>query len=102
MTSTHNSTPSVASTRPPLPQRTWVRVLSLFVCGFVARYPALHGTLIWDDQYLARDNPFMKSPLLIVEAFRHFLFPDSFSAHYRPLQHVSYFFDYWIWNENTY
>ncbi|MFL6583415.1 MAG: tetratricopeptide repeat protein [Chthoniobacterales bacterium] len=102
MTSTHNSTPSVAATRPPLPQRTWLRVLALFVCGFVARYPALHGTLIWDDQYLARDNPFMKSPLLIVEAFRHFLFPDSFSAHYRPLQHVSYFFDYWIWNENTY
>jgi protein O-mannosyl-transferase len=64
--------------------------------------PALQGELVWDDQYLAHDNPFIKSPLLILEAFRHYLFLDSFSAHYRPVQNISFIFDYMLWNTNTY
>src|SRR5205814_6269143 len=51
--------------------------------AFVVHAPALQGERIWDDTYLARDNPFIKSPLLILETFRHYLFLDSFSAHYR-------------------
>ena len=42
--------------------------------------PALQGERIWDDQYLAHDNPFIKSPVLILESFRHYLFLDSLSA----------------------
>jgi tetratricopeptide (TPR) repeat protein len=75
-------------------------MLGLF--GFVVRAPALQGELVWDDQYLAHDNPFIKSPLLILEAFRHYLFLDSFSAHYRPVQNVSFILDYMLWNTNTY
>jgi hypothetical protein len=68
----------------------------------MVRTPALTGELIWDDQFLARDNPFIKSPLLILESFRHYLFPDSFSAHYRPVQNLSFIFDYFFWNSNTF
>ncbi len=75
-------------------------MLALF--GFAVRAPALQGQLVWDDQYLARDNPFIKSPLLILETFRHHLFLDSFSAHYRPVQNISFIFDYMLWNTNTY
>ena len=64
--------------------------------------PALQGQLVWDDQYLAHDNPFIKSPILILEAFRHYLFLDLFSAHYRPVQNLSFIFDYALWNTNTY
>jgi Flp pilus assembly protein TadD len=60
--------------------------------------PAIEGPLIWDDVHLARDNPFIKSPLLILEAFRHYLFLDSFSGHYRPVQNLSYMVDYFFWN----
>ena len=74
----------------------------LALVGFVVRTPALQGELVWDDQYLARDNPFIKSPLLILEAFKHYLFLDSFSAHYRPVQNISFIFDYMLWNTNTY
>src|SRR3954451_3158899 len=77
---------------------TWVRCAILALLGFAVRFPSLQGQLIWDDQYLAHDNPFIKSPVLILESFRHYLFLDSFSAHYRPVQNISYIFDYLIWN----
>ena len=62
--------------------------------------PALQGLPLWDDDYLVADNPFIKSPLLFPEAFRHYLFPDGFSTHYRPLQNVSLGIDYLVWNTN--
>ena len=82
--------------------RTWVRCTIIALLGFAVHFPALQGQLIWDDQYLAHDNPFIKSPLLILESFRHYLFLDSFSAHYRPVQNISYIFDYLIWNTDPY
>ena len=60
--------------------------------------PALQGQLVWDDDYLAHDNPFIKSPLLALEAFRHYLFLDSYSPHYRPVQNLSFMADYYFWN----
>jgi tetratricopeptide (TPR) repeat protein len=78
----------------------WIRCLLLAVFGIVSRFPALQGQLIWDDTSLIRDNPFIKSPLLILETFRHFLSPES--AHYRPVQNISYSFDYLFWNADTY
>ena len=83
-------------------QKEWLRCLLLLLIGMVVRTPALPGQLIWDDQFLARDSPFIKSPLLILESFRHYLFPDSSSAHYRPIQTLSFIFDYFFWNSNTF
>ncbi|MGZ5127075.1 MAG: tetratricopeptide repeat protein [Burkholderiales bacterium] len=56
---------------------------------------------MWDDDYLVGDNPFIKSPLLFAEAFRHYLFPDGFSAHYRPIQNISLGIDYFFWNTDA-
>ena len=72
------------------------------IIGFLVRLPALQGEMVWDDSYLVRDNPFIKSPLLILEAFRHHLFLDSYSAHYRPVQNLSFIVDYFFWNGNLY
>ena len=80
----------------------WFRGLLLGVAGIVVHAPALQGQRIWDDQYLSHDNPFIKSPLLILETFRHHLFLDSFSAHYRPMQNVSFIFDYFFWNTDEF
>src|SRR6478752_900437 len=78
--------------------KQWPRYFFLGAIGFIIRLPAIQGGLIWDDVFLARDNPFIKSPLLALEAFRHYLFLDSFSGHYRPVQNLSYMFDYFFWN----
>jgi tetratricopeptide (TPR) repeat protein len=82
--------------------RDWLRAGFLGLIAILVHTPALSGQLIWDDIYLAHDNPFIKSPLLILEAFRHYLFLDSYSAHYRPVQNVSFIFDYFFWSDNTY
>src|SRR5438477_4444293 len=78
--------------------KQWPRYFVLGDIGFIIRLPAIQGQLIWDDIHLARDNPFIKSPLLALEAFRHYLFLDSFSVHYRPLQNLSYTLHYFFWN----
>lgn len=82
-------------------QREWLWVLVIALLGAVVHTPALQGERIWDDNYLARDNPFIKSPVLILEVFRHYLFLDSFSAHYRPVQNISFMLDYFLWNTDT-
>ena len=82
-------------------RKSWFRIAALLVAAFVVHAPALQGERIWDDIYLTRDNPFIKSPLLILETFRHYLFLDSFSAHYRPIQNISYMLDYFFWNTDT-
>ncbi|HEV2097150.1 MAG TPA: tetratricopeptide repeat protein, partial [Chthoniobacterales bacterium] len=79
-------------------RKEWPRFLFLAIIGFLTRLPALTGQLLWDDAYLARDNPFIKSPLLTLEAFRHYLFLDSISGHYRPVQNLSFMVDYYFWN----
>jgi hypothetical protein len=94
-----------ASQHSPLGQKAQPRLLSrvihgighplvaltAFVLGGLVIYaPALHGELIWDDEYLVGQNPFYKSPIFILEAFRHYLFFDSFSTYYRPVQNLSY------------
>ena len=80
----------------------WVRAVVIGFVGVVIHAPALQGQRIWDDQYLSHDNPFIKSPLLIGEAFRHHLFLDSLSAHYRPVQNISFVFDYFFWNTDEF
>src|SRR5436190_18632006 len=81
--------------------RRWPLYLLIAVSGFLVHLPALQGELIWDDAYLVRDNPFAKSPLLALEAFRHYLFLDSYSAHYRPVQNISFMLDYYFWNTDA-
>jgi tetratricopeptide (TPR) repeat protein len=80
----------------------WLRVAILSLAALLIHLPALGGELIWDDNYLAQGNPFIKSPLLALEAFRHYLFLDSFSAHYRPVQNLSFMVDYAFWTDNPY
>ncbi|CAN5593570.1 hypothetical protein BH20VER3_BH20VER3_05450 [soil metagenome] len=83
-------------------RKEWLHLSLLALFGLLVHAPALSGQLVWDDDYLARDNPFIKSPLLILEAFRHHLFLDSFSGHYRPVQNISFMVDYFFWNSNTF
>jgi hypothetical protein len=79
-----------------------VGCLLLVLFGIAARLPALQGELIWDDHLLIENNPMIRSPLLLLESFRHYLFPDAFNGHYRPVQTVSYILDYYFWRTDTF
>jgi len=94
------SSSSASSVREPLVDRLlrpWVVLVLCVAAGFAVYAPALNGSLIWDDFYLVRENPFFRSPVFGLEVFRHYLFFDSFSTYYRPVQNWSYMLDYWIW-----
>ena len=80
----------------------WLRCACLILLGIAVRFPALSGELVWDDASLVRDNPLIKSPLLLGETFRHYLALDGSSPHYRPIQNISYFFDYVFWNTDPF
>lgn len=78
--------------------RSRIVVCLLFVVlGVMIYSPALGGGIIWDDIYLVGDNPFFRSPVFGLEVFRHYLFFESFSIYYRPVQNWSYMLDYWLW-----
>lgn len=79
-----------------------MRCLVLVFFGAGVHLPSLTGELLWDDIHLVSENPLIRSPALILEAFRHYLFPDAYSGHYRPIQTISYIFDYLIWNKDPY
>jgi protein O-mannosyl-transferase len=81
-------------------EKGWVRCAALVLFGFGVHLPSIGGTLLWDDVHLVNDNPLIKSPALILEAFRHYLFPDAYSGHYRPIQTISYILDYFFWSKD--
>ena len=83
-------------------EKAWVRCLALTLFGIGIHLPSLGGALLWDDVHLVNDNPLIKSPVLILEAFRHYLFPDAYSGHYRPIQTISYILDYFFWGKDPY
>jgi len=76
--------------------------LFLFSAVFIVYSQALGGEFLWDDFILVGENPFFKSPVFILEVFRHTLFPGFASSYYRPVQNISYMFDYWLWNRNSF
>ena len=94
----------------PTVRSKWIRsVVSGKAAGFallmlatlVSYLPSINGGLIWDDNYLVKENPFFKSPIFILEVFKHHLFLNRPAMYYRPLQNISYMFDYWVWNGDT-
>ena len=97
-----SSGPEMPLRREP---RSWAGLgafLLCFVAGFLVYWPALAGERIWDDAYLVGENPFFRSPVFSLEVFRHWLFFDSLSTYYRPVQNWSYMLDYWLWNGDTF
>ena len=57
--------------------------------------PALRNDFVWDDTALILRDPLLRSPYLLAEGFRHFLFLDATAADfYRPLQRVVFTIDY--------
>ncbi|MEI8341715.1 MAG: tetratricopeptide repeat protein, partial [Verrucomicrobiota bacterium] len=43
-----------------------------------------------------------RSPVFVLEVFKHTLFPGMVSSYYRPVQNISYMLDYWFWNRNAF
>lgn len=69
--------------------------LLLLLAVVLVYIPTLRNGWVWDDTALVLRDPLIRSPRLLMEGFRHFLFLDATAADfYRPLQRVLYTFDY--------
>src|SRR6185312_543634 len=65
---------------------------------FAVYAPALRNDFVWDDTALVLRDPLIRSWRLIPEGFRHFLFLDATASNfYRPIQRLSFVFDYQVY-----
>ncbi len=94
---------AITRTQParPLIRQPLIWLFLLAGAVLAAYAPALNGQFLWDDTPLVRNNQFIRSPVLALEAFRHTLF-DGDSNFYRPTQTLTYIADYWAWDLNPY
>ncbi len=65
---------------------------------FVAYWPAMRNSFVWDDTALVLRDPTIRSWRLAPEAFREFLFLDATASNfYRPVQRLTFMADYALW-----
>ena len=70
-------------------------ILSIVAAVFAVYRPSLKNQFVWDDTALILRDPFIRSWRLIAEGFGHFLFTDATASDfYRPIQRLTYTFDY--------
>lgn len=70
----------------------------IVLLGFTCYFNSLSGKFIWDDFYLIVSNPIIKNISNIGKIFATELLPNS--NYYRPIQTLTYLFDYHIYNLN--
>ena len=71
--------------------RRSISILILLGAVLLAYAPALWNGFVWDDTALVLRDPLIRSPWLMGEGFRHFLFIDATASDfYRPFQRVVY------------
>jgi len=77
------------------------RLISVFVImltTFVAYWPAMRNSFVWDDTALVLRDPTIRSWRLAPDAFREFLFLDATASNfYRPVQRLTFMADYALW-----
>jgi len=68
------------------------------IATFVAYWPAMRNSFVWDDTALVLRDPLIRSWRLTPDAFREFLFLDATASNfYRPLQRMTFMADYALW-----
>lgn len=85
---------------PNSKMRLFFLALSLILtCTFLAYFNTLNNPFIWDDDALILKNPLIKDTNFLVRVFSSDLYygVSSGSNFYRPVQAVSYMWDYYFW-----
>jgi tetratricopeptide (TPR) repeat protein len=83
----------------------WIHLISILIIVVlvaVSYANALQNEFIWDDEFLVRDNLYIRSFSHVKNIFTSFLASSSGnrSNFYRPIQDLSYMVDYFLWGYN--
>ena len=83
---------------------TLISCALIIILGFAVYANSLQGEFIWDDQNLIPKNTHLTRIEGLTKIFNDQLYAGSGeqSNFYRPLQELSYFFDYRIWRLNPF
>lgn len=79
-------------------------ILIIIVAAVAVYLNSLGNAFVWDDIALVVNNDFIKGPVLIKEALLSplYYFGQEPNFYYRPLQTLSYLFDYSLWGLNPF
>ena len=82
--------------------KIWVSLVCIFlitISVFLVYANTLKNDFIWDDEFLVRDNLFIRSFTHLKELFTSHLASSSPNVNnfYRPIQDLSYMVDYFLW-----
>ena len=79
-----------------------IQIIALIAIGLLVYANALPGKFLWDDYGLVRDNPCIKSLTYVKIIFITNIGAgsDTVSNFYRPLQILTYAWDYSLWKLN--
>ncbi|MFH1868375.1 MAG: tetratricopeptide repeat protein [Candidatus Omnitrophota bacterium] len=86
--------------RPALSMRVIIiSIVLIAIIGVISYLNTTNGEFIWDDYYLIKDNTFIKSTNHIADIFKTDIAAGSGkkASSYRPLQILTYMFDYSFW-----
>jgi len=83
--------------------KTIIQIALIAVLGFVVYCNSLHGDFVYDDLILVKDNSNLKTFYHIPDILtKEIAAQTSAEIHfYRPLQMISYLFDYNLWKLNV-
>ena len=83
---------------------TPVAVFLIIALGFIIYANSLNGEFIWDDQYLVRDNIYIRDWSYVPEIFTRDIGAgaDKPFNYYRPFHIFTYVIDYSIWELNAF
>ncbi|MBU2541033.1 MAG: tetratricopeptide repeat protein [Candidatus Omnitrophica bacterium] len=83
------------------------QIILIILVGLLFYFNSLFNGLVWDDEFLIKDNPYIRSiPTAFSYAFSNDLFPGELlfkrTNYYRPLQTLSYSLDFFIWKDTPF
>ena len=83
---------------------SFITVTLIVILGFAVYGNSLGGKFIWDDEYLIKDNAYIKNFSQLPNLFTKNIAEGAGKKYnlYRPLQMITYMADYSIWRLNPY
>ena len=88
------------------PHKKWYALIAMAavaLLGFTVYYNSLSGAFLWDDEFLVRDNIYIKNWSDAPHVFTRDIGAGAKSKFnfYRPIQLMTYMFDYSVWKLDT-
>ncbi len=90
--------------KTPIKKQTiFISIILIIILGFTVYSNSLNGEFIWDDEFLVKDNAYIKSWSRISNIFTKNIAASvgKQSSFYRPLQIFTYAIDYFLWRLNV-